>query len=332
MTSYQYKHLILGGTFDHFHFGHQKFIEKAFSLAKFVTIGIVSEKMLSQKKLHQLIENYQRRKKSVRNFLIIQGFKKRSKIIALFDIYGIGKSDNKIDSILVTRNSYNNALKINNIRKKLGLKPLKIITTRLILAEDKKPITSERIRLGEINRLGKSYFKIFNNKILNLPDYLRPVLQRPIGQLIRFNEPITALIKKEAPTMTIAVGDIISLALLKKNFSPEIKIIDFRSKRADITDGWDLKHRALRKYVNHPGTINFEAVASINLAIKKYLTKKEKQTIVIDGEEDLLALPAILLAPLNSLVIYGQLDQGVVFVRVTEDKKNWAESIISRFL
>jgi len=46
----------------------------------------------------------------------------------------------------------------------------------------------------------------------------------------------------------------------------------------------------------------------------------------VTGEEDLLALPAIVLAPLGSVVLYGQYDKGVVINEVTEElkkKKLW---------
>ncbi|OFZ40262.1 MAG: hypothetical protein A2070_06905 [Bdellovibrionales bacterium GWC1_52_8] len=51
----------------------------------------------------------------------------------------------------------------------------------------------------------------------------------------------------------------------------------------------------------------------------------------IEGEEDLLALPAILFAPLGALVIYGHWQLGVVGVEVTEKTKDRAKSILNRF-
>ena len=53
--------------------------------------------------------------------------------------------------------------------------------------------------------------------------------------------------------------------------------------------------------------------------------------MIVKGEEDLLALPAILFAPLNSVVLYGQIDLGVVMVEVTEEKKKGVEEILKKF-
>ena len=56
-------------------------------------------------------------------------------------------------------------------------------------------------------------------------------------------------------------------------------------------------------YVDNPqGTITQEAI----VAIKEALERNEHTHIVVDGEEDLLTLIAVLYAPENSFVVYGQ--------------------------
>ncbi len=49
--------------------------------------------------------------------------------------------------------------------------------------------------------------------------------------------------------------------------------------------------------------------------------------LLVDGEEDLLTLVAVLYAPENALVVYGQPNQGIVVVRVTSKKRAEAERI-----
>ncbi|MGA8855944.1 MAG: DUF359 domain-containing protein [Candidatus Bathyarchaeia archaeon] len=49
--------------------------------------------------------------------------------------------------------------------------------------------------------------------------------------------------------------------------------------------------------------------------------RKGNSVVVVDGEEDLLTLPAILSSPDKSLVVYGQPSVGIVLVRVTPEKK-----------
>lgn len=127
--------------------------------------------------------------------------------------------------------------------------------------------------------------------------------------------------------MVIAVGDIIANSLEKTGFTPDVKIIDYRSRRQAIK-----RPKKLGKtYVNNPGTISKESVNAIKKAIDSSLKTNKRQTVIIDGEEDLLALPAILLAPLGSVVLYGQIDLGIVFVRVFEETKSKITSIIKKF-
>jgi len=50
--------------------------------------------------------------------------------------------------------------------------------------------------------------------------------------------------------------------------------------------------------------------------------------IVVDGEEDLLVIVAVLYAPEGSLVVYGQPGEGIVVVRVTGEKRAEAVGIL----
>ncbi len=57
------------------------------------------------------------------------------------------------------------------------------------------------------------------------------------------------------------------------------------------------------------------------------MAENRQVQILVAGEEDLLTLAAVWLAPLGSLVVYGQPHQGVVTVEVTAQKKREAEKI-----
>ena len=75
------------------------------------------------------------------------------------------------------------------------------------------------------------------------------------------------------------------------------------------------------------------------LSAKGFTTLKELITgakypavLEVQGEEDLLTLFAILAAPLESLVIYGQPGEGIVAVSVTEAKKWEIKGYIDQFV
>lgn len=158
---------------------------------------------------------------------------------------------------------------------------------------------------------------------------LRIKLKEPFGTLIKgtFYETmnlITKIISAEKPTRIVSVGDVVSRNLHEANLNPQLTIIDnFSLRDVKIPEKEPVKKTV---YVKNPkGTITFEAIN----AIKKALEKKGHTHIVVDGEEDLLALIAVIYAPLNSFVIYGQPYLGVVIVKVTSEKKAQARVFLN---
>ncbi|HIP62584.1 MAG TPA: phosphopantetheine adenylyltransferase, partial [Archaeoglobus profundus] len=59
------------------------------------------------------------------------------------------------DYIVVSPETYPVALMINKKREELGKRPIKIVKVDFVLAEDGKPISSTRIKNGEIDRYGR---------------------------------------------------------------------------------------------------------------------------------------------------------------------------------
>jgi pantetheine-phosphate adenylyltransferase len=332
-TIKQFNHVVIGGTFDHFHAGHKALLEESFRVGKNITIGIAMEKLYKNKFLSETIETFEIRKKSVSEFLKKKGWFKRAKLISFSHFTGGADKLKNIDAIVVSKETYPNALRINRLREKNKLPLLKIISINDVLAEDGKLISSERIRTGEIDRDGHNFqFTICNlqKKEILMPENLRPVLQKPLGKIYKSVGAILESPKK--PLMVIAVGDIIVDSLLKSGIDPDVKIIDFRSrrKRTDLF----AKRQSFKKgpsLINNPGTINLKTSEIIKEKIESALYKKNKSWVVVEGEEDLLALPAILFAPLNSLVLYGHWQLGIIAVKIDEKIKKKAREILNFF-
>ncbi len=327
-----HNHVILGGTFDHFHKGHQALIDKALAVGKKVSIGIAGENLYKNKFLAESIEPYEIRYGSVRHYLQQKGALGQVKLTPISNIFGSSIANPAVDAVIASRQTYQNTLLVNQKRSENGLRELKIIIVDNVLAADGKLLSSERIRTGEIDREGNLYVNIFREN-LNLPDNLREELRKPLGKV--FSDVVAF---REAPAksiMIITVGDIVSRSLEEEGITPDVKIVDFRSRRKDLLEvSRVVRNRPRRnsQITNHPGTINKLASESIQIAIKNFLKLYEKQTIVIDGEEDLLALPAILLAPLNSLVLYGHFELGIIAVTVTEEEKAEVKKLVGRFI
>jgi uncharacterized protein (UPF0218 family) len=135
-------------------------------------------------------------------------------------------------------------------------------------------------------------------------------------------------IEKVKPSMVISVGDVVTESLQEKGFTPDITIIDFKTRRKKISRQ---RNQETKTHRNKAGTIQRKAVLTFKKDIHEFIHKNKKDSLYIKGEEDLLALPAILLAPLNSLVLYGQFDLGIIATEVTEEKKQIVEKLLEQF-
>ncbi|GEM_PF-101877 len=324
---YSFEKIALGGTFDHFHLGHKKLLEISFSLSKKVIIGISkSQLLLKNKVLFEAIESYSQRKKSVCNFLSKKKWLDRALIIPINDFIGKVDKLKKVQGLVLSRQTYLNGLKINQLREDNGLEKLRLIIVNDVLTDDGQLVSSERIRIGEIDRKGRVYFNLFK-KTLVIPESIKLELKKPMGKVY---QNISQFLKERFKSvMTVAVGDIIVGEFLKNNLAPDLKIIDFKSKRLPISQDLTslfkrnyLTNELADKWENQPGTVNSTTVCQIKKLINLFLKEKKPQSLMIDGEEDLLGLPAILLAPLRSIVLYGHFQYGLIAVFVDEKIKN----------
>jgi hypothetical protein len=77
---------------------------------------------------------------------------------------------------------------------------------------------------------------------------------------------------------------------------------------------------------NNPGEISSE---SFNL-IKNIFQQKPPIRLLVDGEEDLLVLPVCLFAPENSVVMYGQPNEGLVIAEITDEVRAKVQKIVNQ--
>lgn len=150
-----YRVVAMGGTFDSLHRGHRKLLRQAFAVGQKVVIGITNDNFArSLHKPHKL-DPYDKRKKDLQRLLATWGVLSRSRIVPLHERYGPTVLASGIDALVVSRRTLKTAYEINAKRKAKGLKPLAISPIDLILADDKRPISSTRIRRGKIDREGR---------------------------------------------------------------------------------------------------------------------------------------------------------------------------------
>jgi pantetheine-phosphate adenylyltransferase len=73
----------------------------------------------------------------------------------LNDAYGVTLSRGCLEALVVSKETEPTALKINEERRKMGIQPLNIIVIDMVPSENHFPISTTRIRKGEIDREGR---------------------------------------------------------------------------------------------------------------------------------------------------------------------------------
>lgn len=322
-----FPHLFLAGTFDGLHAGHRAILARAFSEGEKVTIGLTSDEFIRKFKIQKTIKSYKERKHNLEAWLREQGYFNRAKVIAISDPYEPAASMPDLDSLIVTQETRTRGEQINALRQGLALSLLALIEVLMVAAEDGKPVSSTRLRSGEIDAAGR----------LIMPESLRTVLAKPLGKILTGRD-IALSIHRNKDMVVITVGDIATKTLLDEGISPTLAIIDGMVGRKPFHETVDRLQpengRAFKAnpVKSGPGYISREAVETIRECLSHSLIHPSTHhALVIDGEEDLLVLPAITHAPLEAVLYYGQPGQGLVEVVVTKKKKEEALEILEKF-
>jgi len=161
---------------------------------------------------------------------------------------------------------------------------------------------------------------------LQLPDDLRDQLKNPLGNLVSDNDPNKEnIIKKiSAESVIITVGDRTTENVLQLGLKPQIQIIDGLEKRSECAVPADDTINTKLSCKNPPGEITEESIQ----VIQKAFSSEPPVRITVDGEEDLLVIPVCIHAPENSVVMYGQPNEGLVIVTITPEIRAKVQKIL----
>ena len=154
-------------------------------------------------------------------------------------------------------------------------------------------------------------------------------LKEPFGRLLpgtpaKTMSALNSIISQTQPRRITAVGDVVSRETLVAGITVNLRILDHISMRRP-TAAFNLKVSKTYRVKNPAGVITLEAWETIKKAMKDH-----EALIVVEGEEDLLALPCIVESPNNCLVLYGQPSKGLVVVDTNSKVKDEASLILSR--
>ena len=150
-----YRVVAMGGTFDVLHNGHNELLREAFAVGRKVMIGVTSDAFAKSLHKPHRVDSYAKRKVDLERLLDRWGVRARARIVPLNDRYGPTVGVSNIDALVVSKRTIKTAYEINAKRRRRGLRSLEIVPIDLLLAEDRRPISSTRIRRGKIDRHGR---------------------------------------------------------------------------------------------------------------------------------------------------------------------------------
>lgn len=150
----KYDVVATGGTFDHIHKGHEALLSKSFEVGRKVIIGVTSD-VFAAREGKTPDADFDKR---VRNLeaLLHRRFPGREYVITkLDDYFGPGIASPDVEAIVVSKETKVRVPIANSLRAERGYPPLRVVMVDYVLAEDSKPISSTRIRMGEIDESGR---------------------------------------------------------------------------------------------------------------------------------------------------------------------------------
>ena len=162
--------------------------------------------------------------------------------------------------------------------------------------------------------------------VLTLPDSLRGAFKDPLGPI----ETDADVLAGDVAGPLITVGDVVTYHFERIGHTPDVAVVDGLTERDTVDDeiartlgASDARRRTV---VNPTATLSEPMLRTLREALEA----AEPTVIDVDGEEDLVTLPAIAIAPEGASVVYGQPGEGMVHVQVDEAVRERARGLVGR--
>ena len=207
--------------------------------------------------------------------------------------------------------------------------------TRKVFEIDTSAEEPEKSAEEAANIIYREMFSLKKN--VKLPGQLLEHFKKPYGKVFRNAEEFLKN-KTGENELLITIGDVASYNLIEECAEPGIIVIDNKVRREPFNKKIRFKGREF-KAINAPGEISRNLWNTIKKSVLE--AKKEKIKISVLGEEDLAVLPFVIMAPLGSVVLYGQpelefgwekIEGGLVAINVDLGRKKNAVGLFKKML
>jgi uncharacterized protein (UPF0218 family) len=156
---------------------------------------------------------------------------------------------------------------------------------------------------------------------------MRKKLARPLGRVFREEEvesPEFERLVNESP-MVVTVGDRVTDTIGALGRTPDVQVVDGveRRKRREPPN---VPYSRLVEVENPAGTLTREAIDGMRKAFRG----SKPVRVLVEGEEDLMTMLAVAMAPVSTVVFYGQPGEGVVAIRADGVAKTRNREILAK--
>jgi len=330
----QFQCCLVGGTFDRFHSGHSLLLSAACRDSARVEVHVTIDEMASKKS--PFIEDYETR---VDHILTWASNNNSSvHVFPLGNNFGPAPNHKTADCIVATQETIGNCEQINDSRIINNLPVLKIINVPHIIDSFGEILSSSRIRSGAVDRDGNPWItEIQRNNIVKMTQILDSELKTPMGNIfsgpgdlpeVAMSSALECLPEKRGSI--IAVGDVTVKTLLDMEIIPDIGLIDGMTKRTALKESEIVDMDVFDEVKNTENPAGC-LTPSLLQTIEESIASQNSVVINVEGEEDLAPLYIHCLAPIGSVVLYGQPNVGVVSQISTLAVKERCRELLSMF-
>ncbi len=324
---------LLGGTFDRLHHGHRALILGTASECDHLQIHVTSDLIATKKDTS--IQKLDIRLRQLEEMLNHESID--ASLHVLHDNFGPAISLEECSVIGCTEETFSSCEQINRIRVKNNLPELRIVKIDHVLDDNGVILSSSRIRSGIVDQSGRYWLNDSETYLeYSMPETLDEELKQAMGTLFpgpHDNPSIAvnlALETLSSQDKIIAVGDVTVFSLQLAKRDVWISVIDGMTHRQkwDKFEEINMKGQLVINAKNPPSKLT----SSVFKACSQAISQSENVTIFVDGEEDLVPIPLILMAPLGTILLYGQPNEGLVVREIDIPAKNRARRFLDAFV